>query len=100
MSFKSWQHYSSTSSTLALRPRRVATVDGVEVGSAEDVVAEGTFAEGAAGGADAATGVGAEAEALDFLLDFLLFLVCRVERSVTLITRISEWRDAYLLPAP
>lgn len=75
-------------------------MDGVEVGSAEDVVAEGAFAEGAAEGADAATGAGAEAEALDFLLDFLLFFVCGVGRSVTLFPRISEWRDAYLLPAP
>jgi hypothetical protein len=69
------------------------------VGSAEDVVAEGAFA-GAAEGADAASGAGVEAEALDFLLDFLLFFVCGVGRSVTLIPRIAEWRDAYLLPAP
>lgn len=100
MSFRIWQPYSSTSSTLALRPRRAATVDGVEVGSAEDVVAEGAFADGAADGADAATGAGAETEALDFLLDFLLFFVCGVGRSVTLIPRIPKWRDAYLLPAP
>lgn len=73
--------YSSASSTLALRTRRGATADGVEVGSAEVVVAEGAFSEGAAegaAGADAATGVGAEAEVLD-LLAFLLFFVCRVE---------------------
>jgi hypothetical protein len=46
-------------------------VDGVEVGSAELVVAEGALVEGAA----AVTGAGAEALALD-LLAFLLFFVC------------------------
>jgi hypothetical protein len=44
-------------------------VDGVEAGSAEDVVAEGAGAEAALGAASAL--------ALD-LLDFLLFLVWRI----------------------
>lgn len=70
------------------------------MGSAEVVVAEGAFAEGASEGAAAVTGAGAEAEALD-LLDFLLFFVCGIELSVLLfLENIRMEQMPYLLPAP
>lgn len=58
--------YSSTSSTRAVKSRFTGAADEVDAGSAEVVVADG-----------AASVVGADSEALDFLLDFLLFLVCK-----------------------
>lgn len=58
--------YSSTSSTRAVRSRFTGVTPGVDVGSAEVVVADG-----------AVSVAGADVDAaLDFLL-FLLFLLCR-----------------------
>lgn len=60
------ENYSSTSSTRAVRSRFTGVTPGVDVGSADVVVAEG-----------AVSWAGAEVDAaLDFLL-FLLFLLCR-----------------------